>query len=73
MRSPFGGLWPDLPNAADIIEGKLEIGQITERQAEKLTFWRNNGYVILEMLFLRRSPTRRRWISTAPMPAASRT
>ena len=48
MKSPFGGLWPDLPNAADIIEGKLEISQITERQAEKLTFWMNNGYVILE-------------------------
>lgn len=48
MPSQFGGLWPDLPNAADIVEGKLETGQITERQAEKLTFWMNNGYVILE-------------------------
>jgi hypothetical protein len=48
MPSRFGGLWPDLPNAADLIEGKLEIGQLTERQAEKLTFWMNNGYVILE-------------------------
>ena len=48
MTSRFGGLWPDLPNASDLIEGKLEIGQITERQAEKLTFWMNNGYVILE-------------------------
>ena len=45
--SRYGGLWPDLPNAADLIEGKLAIGQITERQAEKLTFWRNNCYVIL--------------------------
>src|SRR4029077_6463877 len=33
MPSRFGGLWPDLPNAADLIEGKLEIGQLTERQA----------------------------------------
>jgi phytanoyl-CoA hydroxylase len=48
MTSRFGGLWPDLPNAADLIEGKLEIGQITERQAEKLTFWMSNGYVILQ-------------------------
>jgi phytanoyl-CoA hydroxylase len=48
MPSRFGGLWPDLPNAADLIEGKLAIGQITEQQAEKLTFWMNNGYVILE-------------------------
>ena len=46
--SRYGGLWPDLPNAADLIEGKLAMGQITERQAEKLTFWKNNGYVILE-------------------------
>ena len=48
MPSHFGGLWPDLPNAADLVAGKLEIGQITERQAEKLNFWMNNGYVILE-------------------------
>lgn len=43
----FGGLWPDLPNGDDLIEGKLEIGQITERDAELLRFWRANGYVIL--------------------------
>ena len=41
MPSPFGGLWPDQANAADMFEGKLEIGQITERQAEKLrSGWR---------------------------------
>ena len=43
----FGGLWPDLPNAEDLIEGKLETGRITERDAELLRFWRENGYVIL--------------------------
>jgi hypothetical protein len=43
----FGGLWPDLPNAEDLIDGKLETGRITERQAELLRFWRANGYVIL--------------------------
>jgi Phytanoyl-CoA dioxygenase (PhyH) len=43
----FGGLWPDLPNGEDLIEGKLETGCITERQAELLRFWRANGYVIL--------------------------
>ncbi len=48
MPSRFGGLWPDQPNALDLISGKLDTGQITERQAEKLTFWVNNGYVILE-------------------------
>jgi hypothetical protein len=48
MPSPYGGLWPDMANAADIVQGKLEIGQITERQAEKLRFWMQNGYAILE-------------------------
>jgi hypothetical protein len=48
LPSPFGGLWPDAPNVADIIQGKLDIGQISERQAEKLRFWVENGYVILE-------------------------
>jgi hypothetical protein len=48
LRSQFGGLWPDAPNAADIIQGKLDIGQISERQADKLRFWIANGYVILE-------------------------
>ncbi|HTW25983.1 MAG TPA: phytanoyl-CoA dioxygenase family protein [Acetobacteraceae bacterium] len=46
--SRFGGLWPDLPNAHDIIAGKLEIGQITEAQAELLRFWIAHGYVILQ-------------------------
>lgn len=48
MPSAFGGLWPDLPNAADIIQGKLELGQISAQQAEKLRCWVQNGYVILE-------------------------
>ncbi len=52
MPSPYGGLWPDLANAADILQGKLEIGQITERQAEKLRFWMQNGYVILDKAIL---------------------
>ena len=46
--SPFGGFWLDLPNAADIIRGKLEIGQVTERQAALLTSWSCEGYAILE-------------------------
>jgi Phytanoyl-CoA dioxygenase (PhyH) len=47
MPSTFGGLWPDLPNALDLIEGKLEIGQISDGQAALLRFWVENGYVIL--------------------------
>jgi hypothetical protein len=48
MPSPFGGLWPDQANAADLLQAKLEIGQITVRQAEKLRCWIENGYVLLE-------------------------
>jgi ectoine hydroxylase-related dioxygenase (phytanoyl-CoA dioxygenase family) len=48
MPAPFGGLWPDLPNAADLIQGRLDIGRISERQAGLLRFWVENGYVILE-------------------------
>jgi ectoine hydroxylase-related dioxygenase (phytanoyl-CoA dioxygenase family) len=48
LPSRFGGLWPDLPNARDLIRGKLEIGQLTQQQAERLHFWIDNGYVILE-------------------------
>lgn len=45
---PFGGLWPDQPNALDIVEGRLETGQINVKQAERLRHWIQNGYVILE-------------------------
>lgn len=48
QRSPFGGLWPDAPNAADIVQGKLEIGAMTAMQAERVRFWMRHGYVILE-------------------------
>jgi len=48
LPSRFGGFWPDAANADDIVQGRLEIGQITERQAEQLRFWIQNGYVILE-------------------------
>lgn len=48
LPSSYGGLWPDLANAEDIIAGRLEIGQLTAAEAEKLRFWVRNGYVILE-------------------------
>jgi hypothetical protein len=47
LTSSFGGLWPDLPNAFDIVRGRLNIGQITPRQADLCAFWIENGYVIL--------------------------
>lgn len=45
--SRFGGLWPDMPNAGDLIAGKLELGLITAAQAELMRAWRRDGYVIL--------------------------
>ena len=47
LPSRFGGFWLDQPNALDLINGKVEIGAITEAQAEQLRFWTKNGYVIL--------------------------
>jgi hypothetical protein len=43
----FGGFWADRPDALDVVDGKLEVGQIDEKQAEQLRFWIKNGYVIL--------------------------
>jgi phytanoyl-CoA hydroxylase len=45
--SPFGGLWIDGTEAFDRIKGRLETGQITDQQAERLEFFATNGYVIL--------------------------
>jgi ectoine hydroxylase-related dioxygenase (phytanoyl-CoA dioxygenase family) len=44
----FGGFWFDQPNGADIIAGKLETGQITERQAALVRDFAERGYVVLE-------------------------
>lgn len=44
----FAGLWSDAANSADLIAGKLEVGTITERQAELLTTWTQKGFVVLE-------------------------
>ncbi len=48
QSSIYGGFWPDATNALDILEGKLEIGQITEAQAALLSTWIRDGYVVLE-------------------------
>lgn len=48
LPSNYGGLWPDLANAEDVIAGRLEVGQLTAGQAEQLRFWSRNGYLILE-------------------------
>jgi hypothetical protein len=48
LANRFGGFWTDQPNALDLIQGKLEAGLITAIDAERLRFWVDNGYVILE-------------------------
>lgn len=47
MRQRFGGVWIDAPNAEDQIQGRLEIGHITEDEAALLRRFREDGYVIL--------------------------
>jgi phytanoyl-CoA hydroxylase len=46
-RSRYGGLWTDQGNALDIVEGRFDIGLITDAQAELLRNWITDGYVIL--------------------------
>jgi hypothetical protein len=48
LTNRFGGFWVDQPNALDLIQGKLEVGHITELEADRLKFWVANGYVILD-------------------------
>lgn len=48
FNSKFGGLWTDLSNAPDLLDGKFELGLINEYEAQKLKFFIENGYVILE-------------------------
>jgi phytanoyl-CoA hydroxylase len=47
IPSRFGGLWPDHANAGDLIEGRLELGRISQAQAQLLRDWAQNGYVVL--------------------------
>src|SRR5713101_3069802 len=48
FRSRFGGLWTDLNNAIELIEGKLELGMINEDDAQLLRFFVENGYAVLQ-------------------------
>ena len=53
-HSRFGGLWLDQANAADLIEGKRQLGRLTLPQAEQLLGWTQNGYMILRQALPRR-------------------
>jgi phytanoyl-CoA hydroxylase len=47
FRSRFGGLWTDLSNARDVIEGKVSLGWISTEEGELLKKWLDDGFVIL--------------------------
>jgi hypothetical protein len=43
----FGGLWIDAPNASDLLAGRRETASITSSDAEHISFFMANGYVVL--------------------------
>ena len=45
-RSRFGGLWIDRRDAHDILEGRRARGEVTDADAEVLSFYIDNGYVV---------------------------
>lgn len=47
LRSRFGGLWTDAPDALDTIAGRLSIGRLSEPDAALLADWTQQGFVIL--------------------------
>lgn len=46
FRSRYGGLWTDLSNAEDLLEGRLALGRLTPEEAEPLRCFIRDGYVI---------------------------
>lgn len=48
FHSRFGGLWVDLSNALELLEGKLELGVVTEAEAERLRAFIRDGYIVIE-------------------------
>jgi len=46
--SRFGGLWPDLSNAEELIDGKQALGSLSASDAELFRRWVRDGYVVLE-------------------------
>jgi hypothetical protein len=47
-NSLFGGFWTDQTDSVDRINGKLEIGLITQIQSEQLLSFSREGFVIIE-------------------------
>ncbi|HEY1936206.1 MAG TPA: hypothetical protein VGG99_29720 [Acetobacteraceae bacterium] len=48
MPPAFPFLWTDLPHAPELIEGRVELGRLAQRQASLLRSWVRNGFVVLE-------------------------
>ena len=47
--SPFGGGWTDRADAFDRIQNRLDLGRITDKQADRLRSWVQNGFAVLEL------------------------
>lgn len=47
IASRFGGTWLDQGNALDLVQGRLDLGEIDEAQAALLRHWVQHGYIIL--------------------------
>lgn len=47
MPPVFPWLWTDLPHAADLIDGRLALGSLSERQAALLHGWVRDGFIVL--------------------------
>src|SRR5690349_19130683 len=45
MRSAFGGLWIDMANALDLIDGRCKLGLIGSEEATLLAHFVRDGYV----------------------------
>jgi len=48
FRSPFGGFWTDQGNALDIVQGRLELERINQREAVQLRHFATEGYIALD-------------------------
>jgi len=46
-RSRFGGLWTDLSNAREVLDGKAALGWVTAEEKELLAHWIEQGFVLL--------------------------
>lgn len=48
FHTPFGGFWTDLRNSREILAGKHTLEWISDKEFADLSFWIENGYVILK-------------------------